>query len=107
MTEAEQMSETLVFNSVSTRLIARNDFSSWLRYENFQFYINNQSLISIDLLQDICIVSEVAVAITVFYSDVHSATTHYLSKQEVFVVLYTELLIHLFSERIQYHAPAR
>jgi hypothetical protein len=39
MMEADEIPETLVFNSTSTRLIARDGFSTYIRRENFKSYI--------------------------------------------------------------------
>jgi hypothetical protein len=41
MTEAEEISETLVFNSILTLLIAREDASTFVRCENLKSYKNN------------------------------------------------------------------
>jgi hypothetical protein len=39
MMETEEMSETLVFSSTLSRLIAREDFSSFIRRESFKSYV--------------------------------------------------------------------
>jgi hypothetical protein len=46
MMEAEEISETLVFSSTLTRLIAREHFSAFIRCENFKSYIWRSSLCS-------------------------------------------------------------
>jgi hypothetical protein len=44
MTETEQISETLVFNSTPTRLMARKDFSTFITRQNFEPYVIIQFL---------------------------------------------------------------
>jgi hypothetical protein len=39
MMGTEDISETLVFNSILTQVIAQDDFSSFIRRENFKPYI--------------------------------------------------------------------
>jgi hypothetical protein len=41
MMETEEISDTLVFSSILTRLIAREDFSTFILCESFRSYIIN------------------------------------------------------------------
>jgi hypothetical protein len=44
--ETEEISETLHFNSTLTRLIAREDFSAFIRRESFKSYSTEQIFMS-------------------------------------------------------------